>query len=179
VTYAKPEPITLSHELSNFRCGDDRIDRWLRDHAVSNAIKLAGSVRVVSVSDTREVVAFYALSHKVITGRSLPGRMRRNMPPEIPAVFIGQFAVALDHQGSGLGKALLKDMFNRIVHSLAAIPAPLIALDAANEEAARFWRHWGFRPYPDLMDTAYVMRTVDLLASMGLSYEAVLEGLRD
>ena len=97
----------------------------------------------VWVEDNR-IIAYYALAgHKLIRG-DLPKRIARGGPQEIPAVMLGKLALhhSLHHQG--LGEQLLLDAFGRDSAATQTVAARLVVVDAIDEEAARFYRRYGF-----------------------------------
>ena len=66
----------------------------------------------------------------------------------VPVMILARLAVDLEHQGAGLGKALLKDALLRTVQAadIAGIHALLVH---AKDEPARLWYlNWEFEPSP-------------------------------
>lgn len=54
--------------------------------------------------------------------------------------------------GQGVGKQLLKDAFNRITSVSEIIGAYFIEVDPYDDQAKRFWIHFGFTALPDHPD---------------------------
>jgi hypothetical protein len=121
---------------------------------------------VVIDKDTQQVAGIYALTFKQLERdalSSLQSKAIKDGPPLIPAYFIGQFAVATAYQNRGLAGGLVKDIFQFLLEQAeTGIPAPLIYLDASQEQAASFWRHMGFNPCPELGKTAMVKELNDI-----------------
>jgi hypothetical protein len=52
--------LTADHDLGGFRCGDERLDPWLRDHAPAS--QRAGIARTYLVPEGETVVAYVSLT---------------------------------------------------------------------------------------------------------------------
>ena len=67
--------------------------------------------------------------------------------PTVPAVRMGRLAVDQAFKGQGLGSALLADALARAARSEVAAYALLV--DAKDQTAAEFYRHYGFISFPN------------------------------
>jgi GNAT superfamily N-acetyltransferase len=155
-----PQSLQPHHDLTGFRCGDRSIERWIKRHAHSNAENWLNRICVVIDQDTQQVAGIYALTFKQLEREAL-GSLRsvrlKDGPPLVPAYFIGQFAVATAYQNQGVAGGLVRDIFRFLLEQAEnGIPAPLVYLDASQEQAASFWRHMGFDPCPELGENAMV-----------------------
>ncbi len=163
---SRPQPLQPHHDLSGFCCGDRSVDSWIRRHAHSNAENRLNRIFVVIDEDTQQVAGIYALTFKQLARDALGAFQSKGIkdgPPLIPAYFIGQFAVATTYQKQGLAGGLVKDIFQFLLEEAErGIPAPLIYLDASQEQAASFWRHMGFTPCPELGRNAMVKELNDI-----------------
>jgi GNAT superfamily N-acetyltransferase len=155
VTLTAPSPLTAEHDLSGFDCGRPSLDRWLKERALRN--EALGASRSYVVCDRARVVAYYCLSTGSVAQRAAPGRVKRNMPD--PIMLMGRLAVEVSQQETGLGRGLLKDAILRTlaVAEVAGIRALLV--HALDEEAARFYRHNGFKASP--IDPLILMLPLD------------------
>ncbi|MDR1710223.1 MAG: GNAT family N-acetyltransferase, partial [Candidatus Accumulibacter sp.] len=70
-------------------------------------------------------------------------------PRQIPVTRLGRLAARSDMQGQGLGRLLLADALNRARRAAQAVGSAGLFVDAKNEAAARFYRHYGFIPAAD------------------------------
>jgi predicted GNAT family N-acyltransferase len=82
----------------------------------------------------------------VLSLAGLPYDVSRKLPryPQPLATLVGRLAVDQSTKGRGLGKHLLLDA---LLHSLAhadQIAAMAVVIDAKDESAAAFYRHYGF-----------------------------------
>lgn len=119
--------------------------QWLRNHGLENQKRNLSRVFVL-VSDSNEVIAYYSLTMGGVRRTSLPRSYGRGLPPiEIGMVLIGRLAVALSHQGKGIGRDILIDALKRSVYAGTSAAARFIAVDPIDETAGAFYRHFGFR----------------------------------
>lgn len=157
---SQPQPLQPHHDLSDFRCGDSSIERWIKRRAHSNAENWLNRICVVIDLDTQQVAAIYALAFTTLQREALSSLRSNRLedgPPLIPAYFIGQFAVATAYQNQGVAGGLVKDIFRFLLEQAeSGIPAPLVYLDASRDEAASFWSHMGFDPCPELGEKSMV-----------------------
>jgi predicted GNAT family N-acyltransferase len=92
------------------------------------------------------LAGYYTLSAGSVLLMNLPDDQVRKLPryPSVPVARIGRLAVSLAFQGQKLGASLVADAIQRVVQSEVAMFA--VVVDAKDERAASFYRHFGFRP---------------------------------
>ena len=144
--YRGPELLASAHDVGEFICGDDALDDWLHRRASRN--QREGSSRTWVVTDRERVVAFYASSTAVLTRIEATRRAARNQPDPLPAMLLGRLAVDRDHQGRGLAAALLKHFLLKTLEVAEITGVRLTLVHAKIEQAASFYRHYGFEPSP-------------------------------
>lgn len=138
-------PLSAEHDLGDFACGHETLDRWLKQRALKSEGQTA---RTYVVCEGNSVVGYYALATgSVLRDAALPP-LRRNAPDPIPIVIIGRFAVARSHQGQGIGSGMLRDALRRCLGVSNLIGCAAVLVHAIDEEAARFYQHFGFREFP-------------------------------
>jgi GNAT superfamily N-acetyltransferase len=144
VAYAGPVILTGDHVLVGFDCGKPALDEWLRTRALVN--QSSGTTRTwVAVEEgSSEVVAFYASSTASILRASVPTRIRRNQPEQIPAVLLARMAIDQRHQGKGLGAALLKHFMIKALEVAQSVGVRVLLIHAKDDEAKSFYSHYGF-----------------------------------
>ncbi|HEY3234772.1 MAG TPA: GNAT family N-acetyltransferase [Polyangiaceae bacterium] len=158
-----PEPLASQHRLDSFSSGVPVLDDWLKRRALANQV--TGASRTFVVCEVCIVVGYYALASSAVSVGQAPGRFRRNMPDPIPVVVLARLAVALTHQGHGIGRALFQDAARRVVRAADAIGIRGMIVHAISAQAAAFYRRLGFDPSP--LDPMTLMVTLaDLRASM-------------
>lgn len=130
------------HDSSGFDCGNAQLDRWINHFADHSRRSRTANTYVFSHES--RVIAFYALTPHVTDRDDVDRRVGRGSPDRIPSYLIAKFAVTLTHQGRGIGGALLLDALSRLVMASVDVPSRLIAVEAVDEAAARFYERHGF-----------------------------------
>lgn len=145
---ARPDAPTLlrdDHDLENFTSGLTSLDDWLRRRARGNQMSGASRTYVVTVADTPQVIAYYALAAgAVVAASEVPGRFRRNMPDVIPVSVLARLAIDRAWQGRGLGRALVRDAALRVEQAASVIGIRGLLVDAISEDAKAFYEALGF-----------------------------------
>lgn len=139
-----PEPLLKNHVVDLFSCGEVTLDEWLVRRAIKN--QLTGASRTYVVCDKNRVVAYYSLSSSAISVVDTKGKFRRNMPDPIPVVVLGRLAVDMNYQGSGIGRALIRDAGIRVVRASELIGIRGIIVHALSAEVSSFYQQMGFTP---------------------------------
>ena len=141
-----PHLLRADHALEDFDCGDTTLNWWLINKARHNHAE--GGSRTWVVADERRVAAFYASSTAVVLRVEATRRAARNQPDPLPAVLLGRLAVAVKHQGQGLGAALLKHFILKSLEVAEITGARVRLVHARDDTAASFYRHHGFESSP-------------------------------
>ena len=82
----------------------------------------------------------------MLTLADLPDEFARKLPryPQLPVTLLGRLAVDQSAKGQGLGEHLLLDALRRSLAHANQIAAMAVVVDAKDEDAAAFYRHYGF-----------------------------------
>jgi GNAT superfamily N-acetyltransferase len=102
----------------------------------------------VVVDDSSRVVAFYASAMSAILRSRASSRAARNQPDELPAILLTRLTVDVDHQGRGLGAALLKHFIVKVIEVSDLAGVRLVLVHAKDNELRAFYVHDGFEPSP-------------------------------
>ena len=160
-----PEPLTASHEVSEFSCGKPSLDRWLKTRALSNQEK--GFTAVLAVHEVNRVIGYYGLAPTAILPSTLPRSIRTGQPPN-PVPCLGKLATDQNWIGKGIGTGLLKHALQRCVAAANLVGGRALIVNAVDIEAAGFWARRGFIPSKD--DPLVLFRSIaDIAASIGSS----------
>lgn len=158
-----PEPLAAHHDTTAFVCGVESLDHWLKQRALKN--QATGASRTFVACDENRVVAYYALASSAVATEVATGRLRRNMPDPIPVVVLGRLAVDQSLQGSGMGRALVRDACLRVIAAADAIGIRGMIVHALSASAQTFYERVGFEPSP--LDPMTLMATIaDLRAGL-------------
>lgn len=157
-----PEKLNLSHDLSQFQCGEPALGEWLRRRTLSN--EESGASRTYVICAARQVVGYYALAAGAVAHPDAPGRVRRNMPDPIPVMVIGRLAIDVKFQGRGIGPALLRDAILRTLQAAEIAGIRAILVHEISDRAKLFYEKWGFTASP--IDPMTLVVTVKEAAKM-------------
>jgi len=135
-------PLAAPDDVAGFDCGDAARNEWLRRRGQQN--DATGFSRTFLLPDALGIAGFHALSATGIARAELPGPLRRNAPEPIPAVLIGQLAVATRCQGQGLAGQLLIDAFGRTMRVAADIGVRLLVVAPGSPGVETMNRKFGF-----------------------------------
>ncbi|AQQ25384.1 GNAT family N-acetyltransferase [Burkholderia cenocepacia] len=136
--------LEAAHDRSRFACGTPALDRYLREVVTQDVRRRVAACFVML--DGNVVAGYYTLSAASVALTDLPHAIARKLPryPAIPVVRMGRLAVDQAYRGRRLGAALLVNALQRAAKS--EIAAVALTIDAKDETAAAFYRHFGFAP---------------------------------
>lgn len=145
------EPLGSHHDRAAFASGVAALDRYFHEQAGQEMRRRAAVVYVLVERNTAAVAGFYTLSATSIDVAAFPTDIARRLPryPRLPAVLLGRLAVDGRFRGQGLGRGLLLDALARSYHLSRQIGALAVAVDAKDDDARRFYLHFGFRQLAD------------------------------
>jgi GNAT superfamily N-acetyltransferase len=162
------EPLGRHHDRSQFSCGTETLDRYLREQARQDAQKRVAAPFVLLEGSSDAVIGYYTLSAISIDIGDWPEELARKLPkyPAIPATLLGRLALDKNYRGKGLGKHLLMDALYRSWRVSNEIASVAVIVDAKDKVAQAFYSHYEFRPFPDQPNSLFLaMQTVEKLFS--------------
>lgn len=143
-------PLTGSHDRNGFDCGRQDLNAWLRQVARQHQDKGLSKTFVAVLDDAPDrICGYYALTLTELEHRHLPEAWRKKLPRRIPGVRLGRLAVDKHYQGKGLGELLLVDALTRARRIYSEAGGIGLFVDAIDEEAAGYYRRFGFEASPD------------------------------
>jgi GNAT superfamily N-acetyltransferase len=149
------EPLTSSHDRSEFESGVEPLDRYFRTQAGQDARKNLAAPFVLVLPDGT-IAGYYTLSATSVQLAELPAQTVRKLPryPLVPATLLGRLAVDWRHQGKGYGRFLLADALFLLADALyraarSEIASFAVIVDANDESARRFYERESFLPFAD------------------------------
>lgn len=142
------EALSKTHGRSRFTCGAEALDRYLKQQARQDADKRVAAVFVLVAPPAPQVLGYFTLSASVITADELPPELAKRVPryPQLPVVLLGRLAVDEQIKGRKQGEFLLMDALRRSLEAAAQIGAMAVLVEAKDEAAEAFYRHFGFTP---------------------------------
>ncbi|MBL0165858.1 MAG: GNAT family N-acetyltransferase [Propionivibrio sp.] len=138
------------HDRQGFDCGRQELNDWLRQVARQHQVKgLSKTFVAVREEAPTRICGYYALTLAELENRHLPEAWRKKLPRRIPGVRLGRLAVDSQYQGKGLGELLLVDALTRAQRIYAEAGGIGLFVDALDEQAAGYYRNFGFAASPD------------------------------
>jgi GNAT superfamily N-acetyltransferase len=164
----KIELLTREHVRSGFDCEEPSLNRFLREIALQHDKRNIGRTFVATEPPDRAVLGYYTLATGKIDFENLPDA--RNLPIiPIPVVLLGRLGVDKSRKGTGLGKLLLMHALWRARQVSKQAGVYAVEVDAIDDQAAAFYRHFGFKALHDAEHHMY-LSTRDI-AALGIDFE--------
>jgi len=160
-----PTRLSPTHDISQFDCGNELLNDWLRNHASNNEGQTA---RTYVVCNDNAVIGYYCISMGSVERKQLPSKLKRRqgLPNHIPVAIIGRLARDKSPEWRGLGRDLVRDALTRIVSVSETIGVRCVLVHAIDDGAAQFWKGLEFQEYPGGSKTFFI------------AIETVIDGLR-
>ena len=142
------EPLVKRHDRTGFRCGAEALDLYLRQQARQDADKHVAAPFVLIEPPSAEVLGYYTLSASIIDVADIAADLASKLPryPQLPVTLVGRLAVHERRKGQGCGALLLMDALHRSLMHAADVAAMAVVVDAKDDTAVRFYRHFSFLP---------------------------------
>jgi len=143
------EALSKIHDLSQFDCGvHESLNLWLNKYALQNQAN--DNARTYVVHRANVVVGYYAISAGSISKESATLRAAKGLGKHpIPIALLGRLAVHKEEQGTGLGRALLKDALTRMERAADILGIRAVLVHAIDQQARAFYEKFEFEPCPD------------------------------
>jgi predicted N-acetyltransferase YhbS len=148
-----PQPLTATHQLDGFDCGNDTMNSWLKQRALGNQDDGATRTFVVCDDDDR-VIGYYALAVGSCNRGDAPGNVSRGMPDPIPMMILARLAVDKQTQAKGLGRQMIADAVLRTVKVAEQAGVRGLMVSAIDATAAAYYEKLGFiraKNSPDIL----------------------------
>ena len=163
------QPLAKHHDRAAFSCGNEILDRYLKEMARQDARRhVAAPFVLVEKNSPKTILGYYTLSALSIDLGDLPADVARKLPsyPVVPATLLGRLAVDRYHQGYGIGELLLMDALRRVHEQSTQIATVAVIVDAIDQQAVQFYRHFDFLPFPERPTRLFLpMKTIAALFS--------------
>jgi GNAT superfamily N-acetyltransferase len=136
-------------DRSNFESGNIDLDRFFHRFAGQNQFRHHLGATYVAV-DGKQILGFATIAAANIEIDDLPMSKRRKLPHyPLPALRLARLAVEKKAQGRGVGKLLLRAVF-QVAHDMAqSIGCAGVVVDA-KPDAVEFYESYGFEPFDSI-----------------------------
>jgi GNAT superfamily N-acetyltransferase len=142
--FGAPEPLSGTHRVDDFECGEATLDDWLRRRALANQSSGASRTFVV-VDNEGRVSGYYAMAAGAVSHQLATSKVRRNMPDPIPVMVLARLAVDRRAQGIHLGASMLQDAVDRANTVSQHVGVRALLVHALHDRAKQFYEHYGFQ----------------------------------
>lgn len=142
-------PLQRGHDRSAFDCGDADLNRYLKQQARQDAEKHVAAPFVLVEPGSLIIRGYYALSSSRIPLSELPAALVKKLPryDNLPVTLLGRLARDKTIPDKGLGEFLLLDALCRSLQSAKQIASMAVIVDAKDQDAERFYKHFNFLPF--------------------------------
>lgn len=140
--YVRPRPLERDDVLGDFSSRSAEQTLWLREHAAQAHEARSAHVMVVTEPGSHTAVAYYAWTMASVAVSDAPARARRGVGrhPQ-PFALLARLAVHRDHEGRGLGHAMLADVVLRTIEVGREIGCRGLLVHAESDDARNFYLH--------------------------------------
>lgn len=148
-----PKAISPVHKLAAqdiadlFDCGREELDRFLKKFALAN--QAANATQTYVTCRASRVVGYYSLAVGSVQPEKSPPRAVKGLARHpIRVMILARLAVDRSKQGTGIGKALLKDALLRTAQAADIAGIRALVVHAKDENARRWYEQFDFEPSP-------------------------------
>lgn len=158
------EKLTPGHDLSGFESTNSTLNIWLKRFARTNQRAETAKTYVAHRNGT--VVGYHALAAGSVLRYEAPERIAQGIANHpVGVILLARLAVDKREQGTGLGKALLRDALARVAQAADVVGVRAVLVHAVDDAARSFYLHHGFQASP--LDAMQLMLLIkDLRASL-------------
>ena len=143
--YEPVRKLVGSDAVESFDCGQSALNQFLKRFALVN--QKSNSAQTYVSCHGGAVVGFYSLAVGSVEPSHAAQRMTKGIAKHpVPVMILARLAVDLQHQGAGLGKALLKDALLRTAQAADIAGIRALLVHAKDEPARQWYLNWEFEP---------------------------------
>ena len=165
LNYEPVRKLSASDTVDSFDCGQPALNQFLQRFALVNQKSNSAQTYVICCSDA--VVGFYSLAVGSVDPATAAPRVIKGVAQHpVPVMILARLAVDLQHQGVGLGKALLKDALMRTAQAADIAGIRELLVHAKDDSARQWYLNWEFEPSPSDPFHLFLLLK-DIKASMG------------
>lgn len=141
----KIQILDRTHDRASFDCGEDALNKYLRETARQHNEKGISKTFVYVDTDSPEtILGFFTLSICEIVTEGLPRKYSKRLPKKVPAAKLGRLAVSRACQGQQIGGILMVEAMKRTLAVADNFGIVGFFVDAKNDRAQKFYEGFGF-----------------------------------
>ena len=136
-------PLKESHNRKRFDCGNERINKFLKESANSAAKRNLSRTFVLEGNDETDIAGFYSLSN-IEVKVPVPHKLYKNYPNPLPGVTLARMGVDEGYQGQGIAKIMVIDAMRRTLLINENMGVVGLFVDAKDDDLVKFYQNRGF-----------------------------------
>lgn len=157
--------LAKTHDRAQFDCGHPALNEFLRNYARQNQNENIGRTWVATLPGQRRVLGFHTLTVASVTREQFSAEDTKRLPRyPVPVAHLGRLAVDLSARGTGLGEHLLLHALEQVLRVSQVVGIFAVEVRAKEEEAKRFYEHYGFKRMLD--DDLHLYLSVKVLPKL-------------
>lgn len=138
--------LSATHDVAGFDCGTPSLNAWLSEQALrAQKADTARTFVWVTEDEPDRVWAYFSLAPTEVLRTELTGSQASGYA-RVPAYLLARLAVHTDLKGFGYGGEVLVDALSRTAEAAELTGGRLVVVDAFDDQAASFYRHYDFTP---------------------------------
>lgn len=143
--YEPVRKLAAADVVESFDCGQPALNQFLQRFALVN--QKSNSAQTYVSCHSGAVVGYYSLAVGSVEPATAAPRVIKGIPRHpVPVMILARLAVDLQHQGAGLGKALLKDALMRTAQAADIAGIRALLVHAKDQSARQWYLNWEFEP---------------------------------
>ena len=132
-------------DVAAFDCGQPALNQFLQRFAFTS--QQANSAQSYVICRDGAVAGFYSLAVGSVAPADAAPRVRKGLARHaVPVMILTRLAVDLQHQGAGVGRALLRDALLRTLQAADIAGIRALLVHAKDDAARRWYLGWEFEP---------------------------------
>lgn len=146
-SYEPVRKLLEADRVEQFDCRQPALNQFLQRYALVN--QKANSAQTYVCCHEADVVGFYSLAVGSVDPKQAPSRVLKGLARHpVPVMILARLAVDREHQGKGLGRALLKDALLRTAQAADIAGIRCLLVHAKDDRARQWYASWDFEPSP-------------------------------
>ncbi|WP_417552755.1 GNAT family N-acetyltransferase [Marinomonas fungiae] len=132
-----------NHDRSNFDCGNELINKFLKEQANKASKRNLSKTFVIEGEVDTDIAGFYSLSDTYVTV-PLDHKSYKSYPHPLPGVLLARMGVDLGYQGQGIARILVVDAMKRTLLINENMGVVGLFVDAKDDALVEFYKKCGF-----------------------------------
>lgn len=158
------KPLERKHDRRMFSCGNDSLDRYLREQASQDVKKRVATIFALTKASENTVIGYYTLAAGNVDLGEWPEELKKKLPlyPVVPVTLLGRLALDRKYHNRKLGEHILMDALWRCLMAAKEVASVAVIVDAIDDKALNFYEYYGFHIFPKQPNRLFLqMQTIN------------------